>query len=167
MANQALIDYIMHQRVHGASPANIKNALLHAGWEEGDIEKGLKATAIPLDAPPRPPEVVIKPDQSSGAVVEATHTSPPAKKPPLLAIALLIISILVVAAAAIFIYVQFLRPQQVHSLDTPQKATTTKSVPVQNIVPLPLDGEAPLPPNSEGGRVQQDATVPDTQAVPQ
>jgi hypothetical protein len=164
MANQALIDYIMHQRVHGASPANIKNALLHAGWDEGDIEKGLKATAMALDLPPPPPQVVIKPDQSGGTVAQGTEaTAPVAKKPPLLAIAILIISILVVAAAAVFLYMQYLRPQAVPTKETTPKGATTRSAPVAQ----PSASETiATPPNSEGGLVQQEPVATDTTMLP-
>lgn len=159
MANQALIDYIMHQRVHGASVANIKNALLHAGWEEGDINKGLKATERAIDAPPPPPQAIIKPDQQGGAAAtEPIATQTTAKRPPILAITLLILGIVVVAVAAVFVYMIFLRPRPA-TKTVPVTATTSHAAAVvitpQGDAAIPAIDTLPTPPNSEGGKVQQ------------
>lgn len=129
MANQALIDYIMHQRVHGASEANIKNALLHAGWEESDVDGGLNATKNTVVQPDVPAnDVVIKPDQGAGTAPIAT----PKKRIPILAILLLVIAIIIVAVAAVFVYLQFLRPQPVRTVEptTERAATTTQPAPL-------------------------------------
>lgn len=133
MANQELIDYIMHQRVHGASEANIKNALLHAGWEEGDIDKGLTVTknAVPPPATSAP-GVVIKPDQAPGATPPLT----PKKHAPVLAILLLVVAIIIVAIAAVFVYLQFLRPQPVRKALPPSVSTSTASTSQSAVEPV-------------------------------
>lgn len=152
MANQELIDYINHQRGHGATPANIKNALLHAGWEEGDVNAGLKATERPLETPPPPPQVVIKQDNPAGGQSVISSPSPAPKRTPILAIALLVISIVVVAAAAVAVYMIFLRPKSTAKtplMPVAARATTTL------VEQPPLDtASAPIPNNSEGGKVQ-------------
>ncbi len=130
MAQQELIDYIMHQRVHGASTANIRNALLHAGWEEVDVEKGMKLTEKMVPSPKKEPEVVIKPDGKgqAGPVTQPEIT----KHAPIGTIIALIFGIIVVAAAAIFLYVRFLMP----SLSAPSAsvkpvlATSSETLPV-------------------------------------
>lgn len=47
MPNQELIDYIKQSKQKGFSDEEIRKTLLDAGWEEEDIEKGLKGISEP------------------------------------------------------------------------------------------------------------------------
>lgn len=157
MANQELIDYINRQRVHGASVANIKNALLHAGWEEGDINKGLKATERPSDHPPLPPDVIITPE---GSRPTASPGATRARSVPIVAIISLVLGIVLVGAAAVFVYLKFLRPQpqkKIESIAVVENKKATSSIPVDSGV---ASSTLPTPANSEGGKVQDVPSTP-------
>lgn len=160
MANQELIDYINRQRVHGASAANIKNALLHAGWEEGDVDKGLKATEKIADHPPLPPDVIIRPEGSSSPVEGVPAITAHTKRVPILAIISLIAGIVLVGGAAVFVYVKFLRPQPSRKVDSVAVVENTKATTSVQVDTSVSSSTLPTPVNSEGGKVQDAPVTP-------
>lgn len=59
MVNSQLSDYVRQQLQQGKNKDEIKNELLGAGWQEGDINQALGVSGS--SQPPRPP----KPSSSS------------------------------------------------------------------------------------------------------
>ena len=111
MSNDDLINFIKQSKSSGQTDEQIKSSLRSAGWQEGDIEEGLKTLVSSAPSVPRTPASQSKPVQSysdilygekTGIAAEVTEQKTGSSKKSILVV--IIILFLLAAAAAAYFY---------------------------------------------------------------